>query len=147
MFFCFNTWLYSVLYWFSLFQFWLLQLHLYMTLLYSYSFQYTLTFLKQFLGFIFMPWFAFLIQVSRFNFKTIFTCWIHVCKGCICKRKGNIKELENMKRTVFDTVSFVHDGIQWSYQFEQITLREESSQTNVILQYKLQHQFWVQFVV
>ncbi len=28
----------SVLYWFSLLQFWLLQLHLYMTLLYSYSF-------------------------------------------------------------------------------------------------------------
>ncbi len=37
MFFCFNTWLYSVLYCFSLLQFWLLQLHLYVTLFISYS--------------------------------------------------------------------------------------------------------------
>ncbi len=40
MFSYFSTWLYSMLYWFSLFKCWLLQLHLYNTLLYSYSLVY-----------------------------------------------------------------------------------------------------------
>ncbi len=39
MFFCFNTWPYSVLYWLSLLQIKLLQVHLYMTLPYRYSFK------------------------------------------------------------------------------------------------------------
>ncbi len=39
MFLYFGTWLYSMLYWFSLLQCYLQQVHLYMALLYSYSLQ------------------------------------------------------------------------------------------------------------